>query len=172
MIKKCFIIILMLTVMAGCGAKDLQPKEDNRREQLINDLLEEYGTEEDPEEDIQEDQEDIAEEKVEVVVEPEGPKCPLTGLPYDGEYKPVAMMIENSPAARPQSGVINADLVYEAHAEGGITRFLAIFLSESPEVVGPNTQRPALLHAYGPGMGCPAGALRTVLYCRGTVRYH
>jgi len=74
----------------------------------------------------------------EVEIEIDGrPICPLTGLPYHGEYKPVAMVIENSPAARPQSGLIYADLVYEAHAEGGITRFLAIFLSERPEIVGP-----------------------------------
>ena len=62
---------------------------------------------------------------------------PITGLEMNGDYKPVAVMVENIAVARPQSGVIDADLVYEAHAEGGITRWLAVFLSRRPEVVGP-----------------------------------
>lgn len=62
---------------------------------------------------------------------------PLTGLQMEGPYRPVAVIVEDLAAARPHSGVIDADLVYEAHVEGGITRFLAIFLSKSPEVVGP-----------------------------------
>ena len=62
---------------------------------------------------------------------------PLTGLEMNGDYKPVAIMIENFKAARPQSGIIDADLVYEANVEGGITRFLAIFQSKRPEKVGP-----------------------------------
>jgi hypothetical protein len=36
-------------------------------------------------------------------------------------------MIENHPDARPQMGLNGADLVYEAIAEGGITRFMAVF---------------------------------------------
>ena len=41
--------------------------------------------------------------------------------------RPLAVMIENHPDARPQSGLGSADLVYEAIAEGGITRFMAVF---------------------------------------------
>ncbi|MDI6600732.1 MAG: DUF3048 domain-containing protein [Thermoanaerobacteraceae bacterium] len=48
-----------------------------------------------------------------------------------------AVIIENTPAARPQSGLIDADIVYEVLAEGGITRFLALFNNTYPEVVGP-----------------------------------
>ncbi len=40
---------------------------------------------------------------------------------------PLAVMIENHPDARPQSGLAAADLVYEAIAEGGITRFMAVY---------------------------------------------
>jgi hypothetical protein len=40
---------------------------------------------------------------------------------------PAAVMIENHPDSRPSSGLARASLVYEAEAEGGITRFLAIF---------------------------------------------
>ena len=46
-------------------------------------------------------------------------------------------MIENSPAARPQSGLKKAGVVYEAVAEGGITRFLALYQGEKPALIGP-----------------------------------
>ncbi len=51
---------------------------------------------------------------------------------------PLAVMIENHPDARPQSGLGEANLVYEAIAEGGITRFMAVFGNPSlPVKVGP-----------------------------------
>lgn len=54
------------------------------------------------------------------------------------ESSPVtAVMIENSPSARPQSGLKNSGVVYEAVAEGGITRFLVIYQAEKPGIVGP-----------------------------------
>jgi len=64
----------------------------------------------------------------------------LTGLPIDPSLKshPVtAVMIENSPDARPQSGLLNAGIVYEAIAEGGITRFMALYQAEQPDYIGP-----------------------------------
>lgn len=48
-----------------------------------------------------------------------------------------AVQIENSPEARPQSGLREADIVNEAIAEGGITRFNAVFHDNSPANVGP-----------------------------------
>lgn len=48
-----------------------------------------------------------------------------------------AVMIENSLDARPQSGLSHASIVYEAIAEGGITRFLALFQDKEPANVGP-----------------------------------
>lgn len=51
--------------------------------------------------------------------------------------RPLAVMVENSPRARPQSGLRDACIVYEAITEGGITRFLAIYQHGDPTVVGP-----------------------------------
>lgn len=48
-----------------------------------------------------------------------------------------AVMIENSPSARPQSGLAEAEVVFEAVAEGGITRFVALYQNNRPSVVGP-----------------------------------
>lgn len=65
---------------------------------------------------------------------------PLSGLQVDPAVtgRPVtAVMIENSPAARPQSGLQAAGVVYEAIAEGGITRFLALFQDTRPPYIGP-----------------------------------
>ncbi|HET6316841.1 MAG TPA: DUF3048 domain-containing protein [Chloroflexota bacterium] len=49
----------------------------------------------------------------------------------------LAVMVENQADARPQSGLPSADVVYEALAEGGITRFIAIFLTGDAPIVGP-----------------------------------
>ena len=68
----------------------------------------------------------------------------LTGVQYPeteaGSWvneRPFGVMINNHTDARPQSGLIYADLVYEMVAEGGITRFLAFFLTNTPEKIGP-----------------------------------
>lgn len=47
------------------------------------------------------------------------------------------IMIENSPDARPQSGLKDAGVIYEAIAEGGITRFMAIYQEAKPQFIGP-----------------------------------
>ena len=56
-----------------------------------------------------------------------------TGLPFDGEYLPIIVSIENSPAARPQLGLQTADIVYEIPVEGSVTRFLCVFSDNVPE---------------------------------------
>lgn len=53
------------------------------------------------------------------------------------ERHPLAIIVENHPDARPQSGLSQADIIYEAIAEGGITRFMAIFGTKEAEKVGP-----------------------------------
>lgn len=64
----------------------------------------------------------------------------LTGLQVKPEVnkRPVtAVMIENSLAARPQSGILEAGVMFEAIAEGGITRFTAYYQDREPDYVGP-----------------------------------
>lgn len=48
-----------------------------------------------------------------------------------------AVMIENSPDARPQSGLKNSGVIFEAIAEGGITRFMVLYQTEKPQLIGP-----------------------------------
>ena len=75
------------------------------------------------------------------VVEPIKYYAPLSGRLTGSEaliIRPVTgMMIENSPEARPQSGLKNSGVVFEAIAEGGITRFLVLYQSETPQLIGP-----------------------------------
>ena len=49
----------------------------------------------------------------------------------------VLVMIDNYSPARPQSGLDKADVVYEIIAEGGITRYMALFYSEAAPLIGP-----------------------------------
>ncbi len=60
---------------------------------------------------------------------------PEEALPMD--QRPIAVMIENHPDSRPQSGLSQADIVYEALAEGGITRQMAIFQTKKADSIGP-----------------------------------
>lgn len=65
---------------------------------------------------------------------------PLTGVVVDNALaeRPVTgVMIENSPDARPQTGVGDAGVVFEAVAEGGITRYLTLFQETRPASLGP-----------------------------------
>ena len=73
--------------------------------------------------------------------EPEKFYSVLTGGQVDS-YKvatqaTTGIMIENSPDARPQSGLKNSGVVFEAIAEGGITRFLVVYQEQKPQLVGP-----------------------------------
>ena len=60
--------------------------------------------------------------------------------------RPVAIMVDNHPNARPQSGVSKADVVWEAPVEGGLTRNMLIFRSASTTEIGPvRSARPYFL---------------------------
>ncbi len=75
---------------------------------------------------------------------PKTEECPLNGEMYSKQqrkwwekHRPLGVMIENHQEARPQSGLSKSDVVYEAVAEGGITRFLTIFYCNDADFVGP-----------------------------------
>lgn len=64
---------------------------------------------------------------------------PLTGIKTNDEvnHRVLGIMVNNHSKARPQTGLNQADIVYEVLAEGFITRFLALYQSEIPAVIGP-----------------------------------
>jgi hypothetical protein len=97
--------------------------------------------------------------------------CPLTGQQRPADFpisRPtVAIKIENSTVSRPQAGLEKADIVYEELAEGGITRFLALFHCSDASRVGPVRSArlvdPDILLEYAPVLFGYAGANQVVL---------
>lgn len=72
--------------------------------------------------------------------EPEGEPSPLSGLRFPPEAlrrRPVMVVFDNHPNARPQTGLGEAEIVYELLVEGGITRFLALYLGPEVGMMGP-----------------------------------
>lgn len=76
--------------------------------------------------------------------EPRTEVCPINGRMMTKAQKvkwvtrrPLGVAIENHVDARPQSGLSAADVVYEAIAEGGITRFLAVYYCQDAPFIGP-----------------------------------
>lgn len=66
--------------------------------------------------------------------------APLTGRPVSealASRHPIAVMIDDLYAARPQSGLSQASVVWHAPAEGGIPRYMALFAEGNPTQVGP-----------------------------------
>ena len=66
---------------------------------------------------------------------------PLTGEimedPSVLDRRPIAIKVSNYPAlVRPQAGLNKADLVFEHYAEGGATRFTAVFYGKDAHTVG------------------------------------
>ncbi|PIR80311.1 MAG: hypothetical protein COU25_00805 [Candidatus Levybacteria bacterium CG10_big_fil_rev_8_21_14_0_10_35_13] len=75
---------------------------------------------------------------------PKTQECPLNGVKYSKQqenwwqkHRPLGVMIENHEESRPQSGLSGADVIYEAVAEGGITRFLAVYYCQEGGILGP-----------------------------------
>lgn len=67
--------------------------------------------------------------------------CPLDGTEVPNRaattVRPIVFQVDNAPPARNQAGLSKADIVYEAMAEGDVTRFSAIFACHEADVVGP-----------------------------------
>lgn len=64
----------------------------------------------------------------------------LNGIEVDpalAKRRPLAVMVENHPDARPQAGLSSAANVWETMTEGGITRFMGIFSPADAEKIGP-----------------------------------
>ena len=94
---------------------------------------------------------------------------PLTGKPapdLNAANRPVlTVKIENITAARPQSGLDAADVVYEEVAEGGITRFVAMFQSRDADPIGSIRS----LRPTDPAIVRPVGGL--FAYSGGTAKF-
>src|SRR5579871_3202296 len=69
---------------------------------------------------------------------PQGPLLdPFTGKPVKALRPVLAVKIDNIVYARPQTGLRSADIIYVIPVEGGLTRYMAVYSSHVPPVVGP-----------------------------------
>ena len=72
---------------------------------------------------------------------PKGLPCPLTGMLVEDEedlkLRPIAVMLDNEYNARPQSGLLDAEIVYEFPVEGNITRYMAVYHHNHTDKIGP-----------------------------------
>lgn len=147
--KLYFLLFLLLTsllVFTACSFEGEEPSQQPEEEIAEQEEL----SQEDLEEEIQSIEEEYQAEGLEEesLENNYSAVSPFSGLPISQNYykRAVAASIENSPAARPQSGLREAEIVYEFMLEGGITRFLAIFWPEVPDKIGPiRSARPALV---------------------------
>lgn len=100
----------------------------------------------------------------------EGPVNPLTGEKVQSwdlvSRRPLAIKVENEPPARPQSGLLEAELVYEELVEGGATRFICIYLAHECPVVGPvRSARPSdidIIYFLKPLLTCSGGSSQVI----------
>lgn len=118
---KIFILIVVMLMLAGCAIKEVEPITPNEvsDEQAVSELEPTHNT---PEETPTPQYEHTS---------------LLTGLPIEEKntVRPIAVLINNLKPARPQSGLQEADIIWEVLAEGGITRLVAIFQSTAADEV-------------------------------------
>ncbi|MEJ6952023.1 DUF3048 domain-containing protein [Natronospora cellulosivora (SeqCode)] len=162
--KLICMVIFLLTVTLLFSSCDFS-QDDTGDTDVISREAEEEINEEVFYEDI-EDQDQLLLDELENMVdkhEEKGFYSPFTGLPANelSMQRATMVIIENAPRARPQSGLHEAAIIYELLAEGGITRFLALYWDEIPDEIGPvrsarpykvdiaNDYNALLLHAGG-----------------------
>lgn len=141
-----FLAVCAAVMMTGCGAKE--EKMESSVSEVVSEPVSESVSQVSQESKPQE-----SEKKPEASTEakekkPEGDISPISGLTLTKEEaarRPVAVMFDNSYAARPQSGLGDAEWCFEYYVEGQ-TRYMGIFLKNMPEKVGPvRSARPYFL---------------------------
>jgi hypothetical protein len=102
-------------------------------------------------------------------------RSPFTGEPVPALNRVLTVKIDNIGYARPQTGLTHADIVYALPVEGGLSRFLAVFSSHYPHVIGPvrsaREDDLALLRQFGRPAFAYSGATAALLpYIHRTAR--
>ncbi|MFF0026803.1 DUF3048 domain-containing protein [Streptomyces avermitilis] len=65
------------------------------------------------------------------------PESQVSSSPSATAGPVLAVKIDNAGAARPQTGLDTADVVYAEQVEGGLSRLMAVFATSLPKAVGP-----------------------------------
>lgn len=125
------LVIIIFITSFGC-TKKVSNQGTNKSEPPLK-----TETESPQEENNGEKDTEVESEELEVIVS--GIPSPLSGIIAPEEKinrRPLAVIFDNHTKARPQAGLIDAEIAYEYLVEGGITRYLGIFLVNEPETLG------------------------------------
>lgn len=118
-IKSPFSIFVLIIIIVALFTAGCKVQEESTGSQIENEPAEEKP-------------------EVEELPIPQGPLSPYTGTCVDEIFAvPFCVLVENHPKARPQTGLADAELVYEVPVEGGYTRFLALYASPYEGEIGP-----------------------------------
>ncbi|MDP3386957.1 MAG: DUF3048 domain-containing protein [Eubacteriales bacterium] len=133
MLKKIILALIIVALLSSCNNDQ---NEETTKTELPTETQTEATTTQ------------PTETEPEIIVK-EGIPSPISGLYYPQELtelRPVAIVFDNHPSSRWQAGITKAEIVYECEVEGPYTRYLAVFLTESPEHIGPvRSARPYFL---------------------------
>ncbi|WP_069649335.1 DUF3048 domain-containing protein [Caloranaerobacter ferrireducens] len=135
------VTIVLISSLFGCTQKNVTaPKptiakeESNNKDNKIEENIKE-NEENEKENIISDENDDNNTNKADDLIQ-----SPLSGIYAPKEKvlrRPVAVMYDNHPRARWQSGISQAEIIYEFLVEGKYTRYMALFLLNEPELIGP-----------------------------------
>ncbi|KAB3533251.1 DUF3048 domain-containing protein [Alkaliphilus serpentinus] len=121
--KKSLLLLLMVILVVysiGCSKAPEVENDEVVEEEVVIEIT-------DPDKDEEQ------------IVAKEGIPSPLSGLYYPEELidrRPIVIVFDNHSKARPQAGLIEAEIAYEFLAEGDITRYVGVFLAGEPKDIG------------------------------------
>lgn len=130
--RRCLPILLMLMLLAGCGGGSPAPAEQTPQGSAGQPPAPPASN---PEPDPAPEPEPEPEPVPPTLTR--DPVYPLAPSPNALWAGPVSVVVENSPSARPQAGLAEADLVVETLTEAEITRFFALYWSAPAGKIGP-----------------------------------
>jgi len=119
-----FLICMITIIASSCGEEEMQDPQD-KASPAPGDVALEEPIEGEP----------VQEAESEPLF-----RSSLTGLPVEEDLagkRPIAIMLDNHIGARPQSGLAQAEIVFEILAEGNITRYMAIIQEADMNSIGP-----------------------------------
>ncbi len=132
-LKMLALLLALVLALAACGSgkeEPFEPQTPTPQEPEIVNPKNETPPEPVKEPEPAKEPEPVKEPEPEPEPEPETFPDPLTGLPLETDVsakRPYAVIINNHKQAQPTVSLTKASLIYEYIAEGGITRFLAIY---------------------------------------------
>jgi len=137
MIKKKLTLLLIActAVIITSSCSGVKNESEITTDVVINDAIDDNEVNNDEKEIIEKKNEENNEKVIK-----DGVPSPLSGIIAEKERverRPVAVMFDNHPNARWQSGLSQAEIVYEFLVEAPYTRYMGIFLINEPELIGP-----------------------------------